>query len=293
MHLYLFEVATVAACFVIASVSLNLVVARAGLLSLGHGAIVGVGAYAQAILSVDHGFPPALALVCAVAVAAFVGALLAAVSVGLDDEQFAVTTLAFSLFVTNVLVNWTALTKGAYGIAQIPRFDIGGFGKSQLTFLFISGIVAGLAYWLFRTVSESGFGAILRAAAFDRSMAESIGANVLRLRIVAFTLASAGAGLAGGLFAMHWGYISPELFHLHLSVLILAMVIVGGAQTTGGAAIGALVLILIPEALRFAAFDAVSAGPLRQFVFGMLILVAIFLQYRRTRTASAQGARSP
>lgn len=289
MHIYVYEVATVAALFVIASVSLNLVVARAGLLSLCHGAIVGVGAYAQAILMVDYGFSPVLALVCSIAIATAIGSLVAAVSVGLDSEQFAVTTLAFNLFATNVLANWTGVTKGAYGIAQIPRIDIAGFGTSQLAFFGVCALAAVVAYWFYKKVSESGFGTILIASAFDRPMAESIGANVLLLRVAAFALGSAGAGLSGALFAMHWGYISPELFHLHLSLLILAMVIVGGLQTTQGAAVGALILILVPEALRFVAFDPVSAGPLRQFVFGLLIVGAVFFRYRGSRGGDAWG----
>ena len=112
---------------------------------------------------------------------------------------------------------------------------------------------------------------------------------MLLLRVAAFALGSAGAGLSGALFAMHWGYISPELFHLHLSLLILAMVIVGGLQTTQGAAVGALILILVPEALRFVAFDPVSAGPLRQFVFGLLIVGAVFFRYRGSRGGDAWG----
>lgn len=285
MHIYAYEVATVAALFVIASVSLNLVVARAGLLSLCHGAIIGIGAYTQAILSVDYGLNPWTALTCAIAVAVVIGGLLAALSVGLDEEQFAVTTLAFSLLVINVLVNWTSVTKGAYGIAQVPRPEIEGWGATQLEFLCICLVFGVLAYWLFKKASESNFGTLLFASAVDRSMMESIGANVLLLRVAAFAFGCGGAGLAGGLFAMHWAYISPELFNLHLSILILAMVVVGGAQTTSGAAVGALILIVIPELLRFLAFDPASAGPLRQFIFGLLIVGAVFFKYRHGRRA--------
>jgi branched-chain amino acid transport system permease protein len=77
---------------------------------------------------------------------------------------------------------------------------------------------------------------------------------------------------------MHAGYIAPPLFELHLSVLILAMVILGGTRSVAGAVLGAIVLIGIPEALRFAAFNAVSAGPLRQIVFGLLIIATIYVR---------------
>jgi branched-chain amino acid transport system permease protein len=281
MLIYVYEVATVVAIFIVASVSLNLVVARAGLMSLCHGAIIGVGAYAQAILTVDHGLSPLVALPISILIAAAMGAVLASVSVGLDEEQFAVTTLAFNLFMTNLIMNATGLTKGAYGIAQIPRPDLAGFGASQLSYLGICVGAAAAIYFLFKRLSSSGFGTLLFASAHDRPMTESIGANVIWLRVLAFTLGSAGAGLAGALFAMHWGYISPELFHLHLSILILAMVILGGAQTTRGAAVGAIILIVVPELLRFAAFDPVAAGPLRQLVFGFLIIAAVFVRYHR------------
>ncbi|MDB5592651.1 branched-chain amino acid ABC transporter permease [Enterovirga sp.] len=277
MIVYLYEVVALACIFAIASMSLNLVLGRAGLFSLAHGVLLGIGAYIYGLLTTQAGVSPAVGVVAAVVGTAVLGAALAAVSVHLDEEQFAVTTLAFNLLVVIVLTNWASLTRGAYGVAQIPRLSIGD-ADPQLMLLLAALLLAALTFVAFRALAKSGFGQLLVASASDPDMVRALGGPVWSLRVRAFAIGSAGAGLAGALFAMQAGYIAPPLFELHLSVLILAMVILGGTRSVGGAVLGAVVLIGIPEALRFAAFNAVSAGPLRQIVFGLLIIVTIYVR---------------
>ncbi len=280
MLIYLYEVATLACVFVIASISLNLIVGQAGLFSMAHGALLGIGAYAYALTTTNGGLSPIAAVAGAIIVTGAIGVLLAVLSVHLDVEQFAVTTLAFHLLVVNVMINWPSLTNGAYGVAQIPRIKI-GIADPQLSLLIVTMLFAIATFFVYRRVARSGFGTLLMASASDPDMVRSLGGRVLLLLVAAFTAGSCGAGLAGALFAMQAGYIAPTLFELHLSVLILAMVILGGGRSVTGAAVGAVILISVPEALRFAAFSPVSAGPLRQVVLGCIIIAAIYVQVQR------------
>jgi ABC-type branched-subunit amino acid transport system permease subunit len=131
-------------------------------------------------------------------------------------------------------------------------------------------------FLLMQRVAGSGFGTLLRASAVDKDMVESLGSSVQRLRIAAFSIGCAGAGVAGSLFAMHAAYIAPASFDLHLSILLLAMVIVATGRSMAGPVIGACIMIVIPESLRFVAFDAASAGPLRQVIFGAILVIVVF-----------------
>jgi branched-chain amino acid transport system permease protein len=283
---YLYEVLTLVAVFATASLGLALIVGQAGLLSLYHGAFVGLGAYTYALLA-TAGVNPFGALVAAILLCAVVAVLLGYFISNLEEEQFAVVTLAFQVLFVNILTNWAGLTHGSYGISQIPRLSVGGFGESRITFLFTCLMMASLTFIAVRAIVRSGFGTLLRASGADKDVVEGLGASVLRLRIRALAIGSAIAGLAGALFAMHAGYIAPQLFELHLSILILAMVIVGG---TGSPVAGAALLVVLPEVLRFAAFSPASAGPLRQVVFGSLLLVVIFahaVRRKRMRDSSA------
>ena len=283
---YVYEVLTLVAVFAIGSLGLALIVSQAGMLSLAHGASIGLGAYAFSLLAVTAGWPPAAALLAAMVISGLIGGVIAYFSCDLDEEQFAVTTLAINILIVNILINWTGLTQGSYGISQIPRLTIFGFGTTRIEFLVLCTVAAVVTYAFMQRLAASEFGTLLRASAVQKDVVEALGASVLSLRVKAVTAGSVAAGLAGALFAMHSGYIAPQLFELHLSILLLAMVVVGGGVSMAGAVFGAAILVLIPEVLRFVASSAASAGPLRQIVFGSLLLAVVFFQaHRRSRRA--------
>lgn len=274
---YVYEVATLAAIFTVASLSLAIVVGQAGMLSLAHGAFVGLGAYAYALTATSGGHS-VFAMLAAILFAAVVGTVLAYFASSSDEEQFAVITLAFHILVVNIVTNWAGVTNGSYGISQIPRLTLLGLGEDRIDFLIWCIGIAAAMFWLMQRLANSGFGALLRASAVDKDMVESLGSSSQRLRIAAFAIGCGGAGLAGSLFSMHAAYIAPPSFELHLSILILAMVIVTAGHSMVGPVIGACIMIVIPEALRFVAFDAASAGPLRQVIFGAILVVVVFMR---------------
>jgi ABC-type branched-subunit amino acid transport system permease subunit len=274
---YLYEVLTLVAIFGIASVGLALIVAQAGLLTLAHGGFVGLGAYTYSLIAVS-GTHPLLALLAAILLCSAAAALLGNFISNLVEEQFAVVTLAFSVLFVNVATNWVGVTNGSYGVSQIPRLT---FADTRIAFLLFCAFLAVLTLAAVSMLARSGFGILLRASANDKDVVEGLGVSVVRLRVQALAIGSGLAGLAGALFAMHSAYIAPQLFELHLSILIVAMVIIGGTGSPVSALLGAALLVVVPEALRFAAFSPASAGPLRQVVFGSLLLLVVFLQARR------------
>jgi branched-chain amino acid transport system permease protein len=288
MSAYIHELIALVAVFAVASLSLNLIVERAGLFSMMHGALIAFGAYSYALSTTNLGFWPSAGILVAIAASSVAGLIAAFCSVRLDEEQFAVTTLALQLLVINILSNWVDLTKGPYGIAQVPTIAIWGTESRETSFLItalLAVLVCATAFWL---IAKSRFGLLLKASSIQEHMVEALGCPVSRYRIYAFCLGSVAAGLTGAIYAMHAGYIAPQLFEIHLSILILAMVIVGGGSIVGAIG-GAAVIILIPEMLRFVAFDAAATGPLRQILFGCLLIGVIFArakQGQRRRTSA-------
>lgn len=288
---YVYEIATLMAIFMVASLGLAVIVSQAGLLSLAHGSSIGLGAYAFALLSTESSWPLLAALLLAMALPALVGALIAYFAAEFDEERFAVTTLAFNVLIINILINWTSLTHGSYGISQIPRITIFGFGESKPAFLAFCIFCTAAIYLLLQKLTNSGFGTLLRASGIQRDVVEALGASVTKLRVKAVALGSGVGGAAGALLAMDSGYIAPQMFELHLSILVLAMVILGTGYSMTGAAVGAALLVLVPEILRFTTTSASSAGPLRQVVFGILLLAVIFVQAWRNASTRPHGEK--
>lgn len=282
---YIYETLTLLSIFVIASVSLNVVVGYAGLLSLVHGALLGAAAYITAIVGLELGAGMLVAVTLAVVGTAALSWALAMVVARLDDERFAVTTLVIHLLLVNLMVNWKAVTRGPYGIAGIPQPQLLGRFEPRLEFAVFAVVLACIVVYGMHRMARTAFSRLLHASASDPDVLEGLGSSVWALRARAFVISGAGAGLAGALYAMHYGYIAPQLFDLHLSILILAMVVVGGARGAVGAAIGAAILILIPELLRFGPLPTELAGPMRQVIFGLLLVAAVYIRGRRLGAA--------
>jgi branched-chain amino acid transport system permease protein len=237
----------------ICCLGLSILLGYTGQISLAQAAFWGIGAYASAILSIDLGFPVWAAMLCAAGVAALFGILLGIPSLKLSGHYLAVTTIGFGFVVQLVLINWAALTRGSDGIPQIPVLSLFGFdfNTEQRFFYFAAGLTI-LLVWATIRLKTSRIGRAMLAVRQNEMAAGTCAIDVTRCKIMAFALSSAYAGLAGGLFA-HGGarYISPDTFSFELSVLMLAMTVLGGDGSAIGAVFGATLLTLLPEVLRF------------------------------------------
>jgi branched-chain amino acid transport system permease protein len=239
------------AVMTIAAMGLNLTLGYAGQVSLAQGAFVGIGAYAAAIMT-SQGMPLISALGIAVVVCFAVGWILGYPALRVQHHYLAFVTLAFSTLAFLVFRNEDWLTKGIYGISNIPRPNIFGVATSRpLPFYYVClgslGIVSVMLWWLIR----SPWGRAFQALRENPIRALSLGIDTRRYTLMAFAIGSALGGVAGTLYAPLTQYVDPVPFNLSLSLDLLMMVIVGGAGFFFGPFLGAMIAVLLPEWLRF------------------------------------------
>lgn len=266
---YAFRVVDTVLIFTILAVSMNLIMGVAGLFSLGHGAIYGLGAYAAAIASTRLELPFIVTLPLGGLVAMVVGVLVALPTMRLVSIYFAVATLGIGQMIFVTLLNWVSFTGGPLGIRGIPRPSLFGLDLSgPLATYLVCAAVAGFAILVAHRAAHGYWGNALRALREDDQCAGAMGINVVRLKVEVFAVACFLAGLAGALWSHTTGFISPPDFAFPISILILAMVVVGGLGSLPGAVIGAGLLILLPEVLR-------PIGDIRQIAVGTVMFLCI------------------
>lgn len=278
---YLWHLATIAGLYVVLAVSLDLVAGRAGLVSLAHAAFYGTGAYVTGLLASTVHWPFCLALVAAAAASAALSLLVSLSSLRLKGDFFVIATFGLQMIVLGVMTNWTEVTGGPTGFPGIPRPQLLGFTiGAGAPFAVVSWVIAGLVVLGSRNIAKSPFGRAFHAIREDELFAESLGKPTLSLKIRAVAVSSALAGLAGGLFAYYMTFIAPAHFGVGESILLLTMVVLGGAGSTWGPVVGAVLLLLVPEVLRFIGLPGPVAGNLRQMIYGAVLVVIVLLRPR-------------
>lgn len=268
---YFQDVLTLTCLYIILALGLNIVVGQTGLLNLGFAAFYAIGAYTYAILSTGFGlsFWPGL-FVGALTAGAF-ASLLGLPTLKLKGDYFAIVTLGMGEITRIVLNNWDSMTGGPNGISNIGRPVIAGYVlHSTLDFYYLSLTLAVLTVFAMQRLIGSRIGRAWIAIREDDVAAEAMGIDTFRLKLLAFVIGSAWAGLAGVLFAAKMAFVSPESFTFSESVLILCMVVLGGMGSIPGIILGTLLLIMLPEVFR-------DFQDYRMLAFGAaLVLMMIF-----------------
>ncbi|NGM22784.1 ABC transporter permease [Roseomonas stagni] len=233
---YTVKVATEVLIFALAAFSLNFLVGNGGIVSFGHAAYFGLGAYAAGLLVTKGGLPMEPALLAAPIAGGLFAALFGFFVVRLSGIYLAMLTLAFAQIAYAVCFQWVEVTGGDNGVVGVwPS----AWAASRQVYHYVVAACAILAIIALRRVVYAPFGATLRAARDSEQRADAIGIDVRTHRWLAFTLAGGAAGLAGGLYAFSKGSIDPTLLAIPLSVDFLAMILLGGIQTVMGAVAGA------------------------------------------------------
>ena len=273
---YLLHVLVLSFVYAVPAVGLNLMLGYTGLVSLGHMAFAGIGAYAAAVMMVDamFGFWSSLALATLAAGAA--GTAIGLVCLRFRSHFFMIVTLAFGLVLHSVMNNWDDVTRGAAGFGGIPRpspIELAGeryaFGPLA-NFYYLALTAAVLAFALQRLVVRSDIGRILAAIRQDERLARARGVNALAYKTAVFALGSAIAGFGGVLQVSFLRVAAPASFSLAESINSVLIVIVGGAGSLAGPALGALLFVALPEYLRV-------ASEWRFVIFGvMLVAITLF-----------------
>ncbi|MGH8651237.1 MAG: branched-chain amino acid ABC transporter permease [Gammaproteobacteria bacterium] len=276
---YLFTILILIAIYVILATSLDLIIGYTGILSISHAAFYGLGAYASALLAVHFGVPFLLGLLAGTAIAISASFIISIPSLRLHGDYFVIATFSFQMILFNVFNNWMDVTHGPLGIPGVPQPVICGWEiKSPRNFLFLAALFAAIASLIVNLLSTSPFGRVLRAIREDEVFAQAMGKNTLRFKVAAFAVSAGLAAWAGSLYAHYITYIDPTSFTVMESILVISMVIIGGAGSRWGPVIGAVVLVTLPEALRFLGLPSGVAANLRQVIYGFLLVLMMMFR---------------
>ena len=278
------RITNIAILFILLSLGLNIVVGFAGLLDLGYIAFYAVGAYVYALLASPHfnlHLPVWVILPLGALTACVFGVLLGAPTLKLRGDYLAIVTLGFGEIIRIFLNNLSRpvnITNGPQGIARIDPIRIGGidFGSNETIFgiafsspikvYYLLIIVLLIVILVNQRLSDSRIGRAWEAIREDEVAARAMGINTTRIKLLAFAIGASFGGIAGGLFASIQGFVSPVSFGLTESVMVLAMVVLGGMGNIRGVIAGALLLSFVPELLRY------TVEPAQKFLFGKMLI---------------------
>jgi branched-chain amino acid transport system permease protein len=274
----------------IATIGLNILIGFTGQISLGHGAFFGVGAYTAAILSTRFHLPLLVAVPAAGMMTSMIGMIFGVPSGRLKGLYLTIATLAGQFIIEYILIHWESLTKGTMGItlppAQLPGFSIQG----DIGFYYLIFIALAVMIWIAINLMRTRYGRAFIAIRDNDRAAEGMGIPTFRYKLLSFAISSFYAGFAGALWAYYMGSITAEPFNLGLSVEYIAMVIIGGLGSISGSIYGTVFITLLNEILRFLTEMLMNTGvvtssglnmaPLREFTFGMAIVLFILIEPR-------------
>jgi branched-chain amino acid transport system permease protein len=268
---YFMRIMIILYIYSILAVSLNLVMGLTGLLSISHAAFFGIGAYTSALLALKGGLSFWLCLPAAGLVSAIFAFLVGFPVLRLRGHYLAMATLTFNEIIRLITYNWDGLTRGASGIPNVPApkffsFEFGShFSYYYLVFFFLLLTVLTVA-----RIFYSHLGRAFRSMKEDEILSQALGIEARTYRVFVFVLCAFYAGLAGSLYVHYSTFVSAEILDVFESVLLIIMVYIGGAGSVLGSLLGAVLVILLPEALR-------GLESYRMVIFGgILILVIMF-----------------
>jgi len=271
----------------IAAMGLNLLVGFTGLLSLGHAAFMGVGAYTSALCITTFGCPFILSVLFAGLMAAFLGLIVGIPSLRIKGFYLMVATLAFQFVIEYLIIHWDNLTRGIRGI-ELPTPSFLGISleENRVYFLFLF-LMAALLTWGAKNIVRSKIGRAFIAVRDNDVSAEIVGIPIFRYKLISFALSSFYAGVAGALYASLLRTAIPEDYHFFNSIILLAMVLVGGLGLLIGTVFGVIFMTLIPVLLDLSfsfigrVYDpniTIYLGPMKDFIFGGLIILFIIFE---------------
>lgn len=291
MEQYLLHILIMIGIYSLVAYGANLALGFGGLLVFCMASFYGIGAYATTLLQIGGNaeiagqllytaqWPFPLALLGGILAGGVAAACIGAISLRFRGDFFIFTTLGFQMIVFVVLYNWTELGRGAFGIYGIPRPEIFGWQVDTLWeyALLVAAINLMMLPVLFH-LYRSPFGLSLKALRENERAAESLGIPAFRQHLAALTIAGMLAGAAGGLFASYVTYIDPTSFGLEESIFIIALLLLGGTGNIKGPLAGVVVMMLLPELLRFVGMPDAIAANLREIIYGLILIGLMYFR---------------
>lgn len=259
---YHLHVVIVGLFYMMMASSWNLLAGYTGQVSFAHAAFAGIGAYTSGILAVKFGVSPWAGVIAGTAVAALVGFGVGVLCLRMGGIYLSLTTLGFSEILRIVITNEFEITRGTMGL-QVPGL-VAVYSKAAYFYILLGGAV--LTLIVLHKMIYSNMGLNFRAVQNDERAAASLGVNVVRVRVIAFTVSSALAGMAGGLYGHYLLLITPEIPSLDQQFLVLSMTVIGGMGSFVGPIVGAFSLEILSEYIR-------AYGEYHVLAFGLVALI--------------------
>jgi branched-chain amino acid transport system permease protein len=279
MWAYINNLAVLITINAILAVTLNFVLGYAGIFSMAHAVFFGIGAYTAALVSMQLGGGFLLSTAIAMGVSGLISLALALPALRVRGEYFVAASLGLQMLAMTLFAEWKGVTGGIGGITNIPPARFPGFDISTPgQFLVLALICLALVMLVIAVLVRSSFGRSLKAIRDDETAAWAFGKNVAVIKTMAVVLSSALAAVGGSLYAFYLSFINVESFTLDTSVLLMAMVIIGGTATLFGPVGGTILILLLPAALSYLpGLPQTEVGSIQQIVYGLaMVLLMIF-----------------
>lgn len=293
MLAYLLNLATLICVNAILAVTLNFILGYAGIFSLAHAIFFGIGAYVAAYMGLEYGAPLLVVLPVAAMVAGLLSLTLALPALRVRGEYFVAASLGLQMLGVTVFAEWKSVTGGNSGLSAIPparvlAYNIDGpYETLALAAVSLLGIIA-----VTTALLKSSFGRNLRAIRDSESAAYACGKNVAVIKTLCVVVSSALAAVAGVLYAFYLSFINVESFTLDASVLMMAMIIIGGTGTVLGPIVGAVLLMVLPSLFSYMPFlPQTEVGSIQQIVYGLAMVLLMIYRPGGIAGIAKQGAR--
>ena len=272
---YLYSILILIGIYVVLASSFNLIIGNAGLVSIAHPIFFALGAYTAGLAAIHFGLNAIAATLAGGVIAALFSLMMSLPSLRVSGDYLMITSIGFQLGLLQVIKN-VEFTGSQGGLSNIPTPVTGPY--RGLVYSIVSLAVAATVVAIIRWIVRGPYGRAITAMRDDELAFLALGRDAMRIKIVIFAVGCGLAGIAGGVYAFYYQYVSPEQFEILASAAMLTMVVVGGMGSTLGPVVGAVLLIALPQAITFLELPPGIMAPLQGMLFTLLVIVFMFIR---------------
>lgn len=277
---YIIHIAILLNIYIILALSANITVGLANRLTLCQAAFYGIGAYIGTYFLLHCNLPIFIVVLTTMIITGIFSLFVSLAAIKLKGDYFVLATIGFQMIVYTILLNWTDVTNGPYGVPGIPGLKFLGFIElsGPYTNLVISAVFMLLSLAVFKALRKSPYGRVLMAMRLNEVHVTTTGRNTTLFKSTAFFISAALASIAGILYSSYTSYIDPTIFTMDESIFILSALFIGGCGNTKGSVVGAVFVIIIPEMLRFMGLPDTIAANARHIIYGLTLVLFMYLR---------------
>ena len=278
---YVLHIGIMLCIYVTLVLSANVTVGQANLLTMCQAAFYGIGAYIGTYFLMQFDLPIVVIAFLVMFATGLSSLIVSYASVKLRGDYFILATLGFQMIVYTIMYNWVDVTRGPYGIPGSPSLKVFGLWEINgiYSYFTVALVLAVGVVLLVNSLQHSPYGRMLKAIRSDDLAVQSLGRNTTKLKSLAFFISAAFSGLAGLLYASYVSYIDPTSFTIDESIFIVSALFIGGiGSKVWGPILGAAVVVILPELLRFIGLPDAVAANLRQIIYGLTLIILMFIR---------------